>query len=196
MHFGYKHPPNDTGYIFLLNSCLPDNRAWRVCKQHSRAAWWLHEHCTPSLLWNSSSCSATGRWGASPMLPFPAPPPLPGLLQGALGETKISITTLQSLIYSTCASFTMAQMMIHAIHSASLFPGSLLIKPILILKQSCDLNIKNIACIILTIDFSSINRLAAKSDLIHPQWWQFPPVTWKTFSMNRNLPVYKINPND
>lgn len=88
MHFGYKQPPKDTAYVFELNSPLPDNRAWRVCTPRSMAALWLHAHCTPSLLWSSSSCSAKGRWGALPTLPFPAPPPLPGLLQGALSGDK------------------------------------------------------------------------------------------------------------
>lgn len=85
-------------------------------------------------------------------------------------ETKQSLTTLQSLIDSTGASFAVAKMMIRAIHSANLFSGSLLVKPILILKHLCDLNIKSIAWIIFTIEFSSINRLAAKSDLIHLLW--------------------------
>ena len=88
------HPANDTIYVFVLNSPLPDNMAWRVCTQRSAAAWWLHERCTPSLPWSSSSCSATGRWGALPTLPFPAappplPPPPPGSIQGALRGDKL-----------------------------------------------------------------------------------------------------------
>lgn len=149
-------------YIYLLNFPLPDNRAWRVCTQHNMAAWWLHEHCTPSLLWSSSSCSATGRRGALPTLPFPAPPPLPGLIQGALsGHKEMSYNLAITYLFNWCL-----------FNCANLFSGSLLIKPILISHWNvCVLNIKSIECIILTIDFSSINWLAAKSDLIHLLQW-------------------------
>lgn len=164
-----------------MGTNLPDNRAWRVCTQHSTAAWWQHEHCTPSLLWSSSSCSAIGRWGASPTPPFPAPPPLPGLLQGALSGDKTKPYNLAITYLFTATGW------IHAIQSTYLLSGRWLIRPVLNLKPLCALNVKNIVCIILTSDFSSINKLAVKSDLIHPQWWQFPPVTCKTCSMNRSL---------
>lgn len=157
--------------ICFFNCLVPDNRAWKVCTQHSTAAWRQHVRYILSLLRSSSSCSATGRSGVLPTFPFPAPPPPPppGLLRGALSGDKIKpyIFAITSLF--NFAFLTVAQMLIHARPSAILFSGNLLIELIVNLKQLCDLNIKNIACIILTVDFSIINGLAAKLGLIYPQ---------------------------
>lgn len=120
---------------FVLTSPLPDSRAWKVCTLHSTAAWWLHEHCTPSLLRSSSFCFATGRQAALPTLPFPAPLLLPSLLQVALNgdEIKPYLLCNHSSI-QTVVSFTGARTMIHAIPTTNLLPGSLLIKPFLNVK--------------------------------------------------------------
>ena len=68
------------------------------------------------------------------MLQFQSPPPLPGLLQGALSEDKIKSQNL-AITYSTGVSFTFAQLMIHATPSTNLSSGSLLFKPIRNLRQ-------------------------------------------------------------